>query len=101
MNLFDCLITCISHEEFMMISESVLSETPYNALMTENFLGCFGNGPGFVEEGESGLWTLQTTFMKPLQNYTIRVEVSKDDRMSSYEETLQVIGAKAPNITLK
>ena len=61
--------------------------------------GCFGQGPGIIQT-KNGYFNLSTSFMQPLVNYSIRLEVTKDTRYSVFDLTIFVDLAKPPLIQL-
>ena len=80
---------------------STLPSVPYKSFQGSINGGCFGDGPGVVTSFNTLSFTLDTSNMRPLTNYSLRLEVSKDTRTASYDLLLYVDYADAPVLSIK
>ena len=62
--------------------------------------GCFGNGPAQLMEN-SGQLTLNTGNMLPWLNYTVCLQLFKDNRAVVYEQHISLISSDPPVMTIR
>ncbi|CAD5126713.1 DgyrCDS14777 [Dimorphilus gyrociliatus] len=64
--------------------------------------GCFGNGPGFIENGGNGKLTLNTYYMIPNTTYIISVKILSniEKREATYEQMFYLQPFKRPTLKM-
>ena len=62
--------------------------------------GCFGGGPGMMFNFTAPIYYLDTSYMKPFTNYTLRLVAFKDIRTVSYDLALYITNAEPPVISI-
>ena len=63
--------------------------------------GCYGGGPGIVAVFTDLTFDLDTSYFEPLVNYTLRLLVTKDERMVTYDVAVYVNVPAAPVMQIR